>query len=95
MEETVNTPHREPPHTAGIPTSIDEVRRNLEAAWHYVTIDGRVTEQTAATLIPCPVSRLSRWRIEGKGPGFFQPAKTPWYYLGDVLDWISTGESFK
>ncbi|PZU29868.1 MAG: hypothetical protein DI584_01385 [Stenotrophomonas sp.] len=95
MEERVNAPHCEPTQAAGIPTSIDEVRRNLEAAGHYVTIDGRVTEQTTATLIPCPVSRLRRWRLEGKGPRFFQPAKTPWYYLGDVLDWIQGGESLR
>lgn len=91
----MNAPHREPTHNAGIPTSIDEVRRILEAAGHYVTVDGRVTEQTVATLIPCPVSRLRRWRQEGKGPRFFQPAKTPWYYLGDVLEWVRNGEGFR
>lgn len=79
-------------HGSNLPTSITEVRHRLEAAGHYVTIDGRVTEQTAATLIPCPVSRLRRWRLEGKGPRFFQPAKTPWYYLGDLLNWIASGE---
>lgn len=89
----MNSPHREPAHVDGIPTSIDEVRSNLEAAGHYVTLDGRVTEQTAATLIPCPVSRLRRWRLEGKGPRYFRPAKTPWYYVGDVLEWICSGES--
>lgn len=82
MEELLNAPHHEPTHTAGLPTSIDEVRRNLEAAGQYVTLDGSVTEQTAAILIPCPVSRLRRWRLKGKGPRFFQPAKTPWHYLG-------------
>lgn len=82
-------------HGSSLPTSITEVRERLEATGHYVTIDGRVTEQTAAMLIPCPVSRLRRWRLEGKGPRYFQPAKTPWYYLGDVLKWIGTGESFK
>lgn len=86
------------PHTAhgsSLPTSITDVRERLEATGHYVTIDGRVTERTAAMLIPCPISRLRRWRLEGKGPRFFQPAKTPWYYLGDVLEWIAKGESFK
>lgn len=73
---------------------MEEVRERLEAAGHYVTIDGRVTEQTAATLIRCPASRLRRWRLEGKGPRFYRPAKTPWYYLGDVLDWIEGGEAF-
>lgn len=82
-------------HGSTLPTSITEVRHRLETEGHYVTIDGRVTERTAATLIPCPVSRLRRWRLEGKGPRFYQPAKTPWYYLGDVLAWIESGESFK
>lgn len=82
-------------HCSSLPASITEVRERLEAIGHYVTIDGRVTEQTAAALIPCPVSRLRRWRLEGKGPRFFQPAKTPWYYLGDVLYWIARGESFR
>lgn len=79
----------------GFPVSVAEVRERLEAAGHYVTVDGRVTEHTAATLIPCPTSRLRRWRLEGKGPRFFQPAKTPWYYLGDLLAWIESGESFQ
>ncbi|HGM7320043.1 TPA: hypothetical protein ACKQCD_001157 [Stenotrophomonas maltophilia] len=82
-------------HGSSLPTSIIEVRERLEATGHYVTIDGRVTEQTAAALIHCPVRRLRRWRLEGKGPRYFQPAKTPWYYLGDILEWISAGESFK
>lgn len=80
--------------TSALP-KVEDVRERLEAAGHYVTIDGRVTEQTAATLIPCPVSRLRRWRLEGKGPRFYQPAKTPWYYLGDVLAWIAEGECFR
>lgn len=80
--------------TRALPT-VEEVRERLEAAGHYVTIDGRVTEQTTATLVPCPVSRLRRWRLEGRGPRFFQPSKTPWYYLGDVLSWIAAGESLK
>lgn len=79
----------------GMPMSLTDVWERLEAAGHYVTIDGRVTEDIAATLVPCPVSRLRRWRLEGKGPRFFQPAKTPWYYLGDVLAWIAEGESFR
>lgn len=83
------------PRNNGIPASVAEVRERLESAGHYVTVDGRVTEQTAATLVPCPISRLRRWRLEGKGPRFFQPAKTPWYYLGDVLAWIADGESFR
>lgn len=91
----MTAPHRELVHDDGIPTSIDEVRHGLEAAGHYVTIDGRVTEKTAAALIPCPVSRLRRWRLEGKGPRYFQPTKTPWYYLGDLLKWISSSEGFK
>lgn len=81
-------------HSTVPPTSITEVRERLEAIGQYVTIDGRVTEQTAAMLIPCPVSRLRRWRLEGKGPRYFQPAKTPWYYIGDVLKWIGSGENF-
>jgi len=82
-------------HGSSLPTSITEVRERLEATGHYVTIDGRVTEQTVALLIPCPISRLRRWRLEGKGPRYFQPAKTPWYYLGDVLTWITSGESLR
>lgn len=81
--------------TTRAPPTVEEVRERVEAAGNYVTIDGRVTEQTAASLIPCPASRLRRWRLEGKGPRFFQPAKTPWYYLGDVLSWIESGESFR
>jgi hypothetical protein len=72
-------------HGSSLPTSITEVRERLEATGHYVTIDGRVTEQVAAALIHCPASRLRRWRLEGKGPRYFQPAKTPWDYIGDVL----------
>ena len=82
-------------HRSSIPTSITEVRERLEATGHYVTIDGRVTEQTAATLIPCPVSRLRRWRLEGKGPRYFKPAKAPWYYIGDIMVWIESGEQFR
>lgn len=81
--------------TSRLPASAADVRLRLEQDGHYVTVDGRITEQTAATLIPCPVSRLRRWRLAGKGPRFFQPAKTPWYYLGDVLAWIETGEGFR
>lgn len=87
--------HEQGSSAAGTPATITEVRQRLEAAGHYVTIDGRVTEATAAALVPCPVSRLRRWRQEGKGPRFFQPAKTPWYYLGDVLNWIHAGEGFR
>lgn len=87
--------HEQGTSAAGIPVTITEVRQRLEAAGHYVTIDGRVTETTAATLVPCPVSRLRRWRQEGKGPRFVRPAKTPWYYLGDVLAWIQAGEGFR
>jgi len=79
--------------TARALPTVEEVRERLEAGGHYVTMDGPVTEQTAATLIPCPASRLRRWRLEGKGPRFYQPAKTPWYYVGDVLAWIEGGES--
>lgn len=64
-------------HGSSLPASITELRERLEATGHYVIIDGRVTEQTAAALIHCPVSRLRRWRLEGKGPRYFQPAKTP------------------
>ncbi|MBS4800435.1 MAG: hypothetical protein KH046_06320 [Stenotrophomonas maltophilia] len=80
---------------SGTPACIVEVRQRLEAEGHYVTIDGRITEQTAASIIPCPASRLRRWRQEGKGPRFYQPAKTPWYYLGDVLAWIQQGEGLR
>lgn len=75
MEKPVNAPHRVPAHTVGIPISIIEVRRSLEAVGHYITIDGRVTEQTAATLIPCPVSRPWHWPLEGEGPGISSPQK--------------------
>ncbi len=83
------------PIASSTPACIAEVRQRLEREGHYVTFDGRVTEAVAAALVPCPVSRLRRWRQEGKGPRFFQPAKTPWYYLGDVLAWIQAGEGFR
>lgn len=79
-------------HLFQLPASAMDVRLRLEQEGHYVTVDGRVTEKTAAALIPCPVSRLRRWRLEGKGPRYFQPSKTPWYYVGDILEWISAGE---
>jgi len=62
----------------GMPMSLTAVWERLEPAGHDVTIDGRETEEIAAALVPCAVSRLRRWRLEGKGPRFFQPAKTPW-----------------
>ncbi|HDS1145990.1 TPA: hypothetical protein QDZ88_001022 [Stenotrophomonas maltophilia] len=83
------------PIASSTPACVAEIRQRLEQEGYYVTIDGRVTEKTAATLVPCPVSRLRRWRQEGKGPRFYQPAKTPWYYLGDVLAWIQAGEGFR
>lgn len=87
--------HEQDTSAAGTPATVNEVRQRLEVEGHYVTIDGRVTEETAATLVPCPVSRLRRWRQEGKGPRFFQPAKKPWYYIGDLLAWIQAGEGFR
>lgn len=53
--------------TRALPT-VEEVRERLEAAGHYVTIDGRVTEQTAASLIPCPAS-LPRQPAPSLAPG--------------------------
>lgn len=76
----------------GLPVNVAEVRAQLQAEGHYVTADGRITESVAAQLIPCAPSRLRRWRTEGRGPRCYRPAKTPWYYLRDVLAWIESGE---
>lgn len=81
--------------TPDLQPTVAQVWARLEAAGHYVTYDGRVTELIAATLIPCPVTRLRRWRSEGKGPKFYQPAKTPWYRIADVLAWVEQGEGFR
>lgn len=81
--------------TPPIQPTVAQVWSRLEAAGHYVTHDGRVTELAAASLIPCPVSRLRRWRLEGKGPRFYRPAKAPWYRIADVLAWIEAGEGFQ
>jgi len=91
----LSKPEQTAARNCAMPTSVIDVRERLEAAGHYVSIDRRLTEQTAATLVPCPFSRLRRWRLDGKGPRYFQPAKTPWYYLGDVPRWITQGESLR
>ncbi|ATS39473.2 MULTISPECIES: helix-turn-helix transcriptional regulator [Xanthomonas] len=82
----------EPEHAHSLPVSVESIRQSLEARGCYVTVDGRVNEDTAAQLIPCSTSCLRRWRAEGKGPRCYRPAKTPWYYLADVLAWIESGD---
>ena len=74
---------------------IDLVRARLLAQGHMVTLDDRIPEKAVAELIPCPTSRLKRWRTEGKGPTCYRPGKTPWYRLADVLDWIESTDSNK
>ena len=78
--------------TLALPVSLDALRQTLESHGCYVTVDGRVNEDTAAQLIPCSTSCLRRWRAEGKGPRCYRPAKTRWYYLADVLAWIESGD---
>jgi hypothetical protein len=76
--------------TTRAPPTVKEVRERLQAAGHYVTIEGRLTEHTAATFIPCPASRLRRWRLEAGGRA---PAgEDALYHLDDVLDWNETEE---
>lgn len=60
-----------------------------------VTADDRIPEQVLAELLPCPVSRLKRWRTEGKGPPAYYLGKSPWYRLPEVLDWIDSTDAFK
>jgi len=70
---------------------IEIVIARLKAAGHRVSLDGRITSETAAELLGISPGTLRNWRSGKLPPGFPQPFDVGgriWYQLRELLEWI-------
>ena len=66
-----------------------------ERLWEVMTLDERVSEQTAADVLGVTVDTLRRWRTDGGGPVHYRiTARGPVTYRVEALArWIELGRS--
>lgn len=70
---------------------ISELAERLEARGCWVSLDGRISEATAAVhLLGCTPRTLQRWREEGLAPPFIVIGRKPTYRLADVIAWLDS-----
>lgn len=68
---------------------VDQLATRLAGAGHWVSLDNRVTEQTAAELIGISTRTLRDWRSRGTGPAFVSAGRLT-YRLTDILAFLDT-----
>ena len=70
---------------------VEIVIERLKAAGLRVSLDGRVTSETAAEILGISPGTLRNWRSGKLPPGFPQPFDIGgriWYRLRELLEWI-------
>lgn len=74
-------------------TTPTELAERLEARGHWVSIDLRVREKSAAELLGVKQRTMRAWREEGVAPRVVRVSGRITYYLSDLIELIEKSTS--